>query len=37
VALAGLGLLEWVRRRFARAWSAAQEQIEAENKRRAVA
>jgi branched-chain amino acid transport system permease protein len=37
LALAGLGLLEWVRRRFARAWSAAQEQIEAENKRRAVA
>lgn len=37
LALVGLGLLEWVRRRFARAWGAAQEQIEVENKRRAVA
>jgi branched-chain amino acid transport system permease protein len=37
VALVGLALLEWVRRRFARAWGRAQEQIEAEVKRRAVA
>lgn len=37
VALVGLGLLEWVRRRFARAWGRAQEQIEAEIKRQVVA
>jgi len=37
LALVGLGLLEWVRRRFARAWGRAQEQIEAEIKRQAVA
>jgi branched-chain amino acid transport system permease protein len=37
LALVGLALLEWVRRRFARAWGRAQEQIEAEIKRRATA
>jgi branched-chain amino acid transport system permease protein len=37
VALVGLVLLEWMRRRFAQAWGRAQEQIEAEIKRRATA
>lgn len=37
VALVGLGLLELVRRRFARAWGHAQEEIEAEIKRREAA
>ena len=34
VTLVGAGLLEFVRRRFARAWGQAQEEIEAEIKRR---
>jgi len=37
VALVGVVLLEWARRRFARAWGRAQEQIEAEVKRLAAA
>ena len=37
VALVGVVLLEWARRRFARAWGRAQEQIEAEVKRVAAA
>ncbi|SCK56350.1 branched-chain amino acid transport system permease protein [Variovorax sp. HW608] len=36
VALVGVVLLEWMRRRFAQAWGHAQEQIEAEIKRRAT-
>ena len=33
----GVALVEWARRRFAKAWGRAQEEIEAEIKRRETA